>query len=125
MSGDAQNVCAVTIVGTVLKAREKPPESFILQDIFPDIKKIFCDSSFGMELESEKRAIKFSNNWLPFQCSKINKYEGLLFKLGSHMPPTYLRLQLKMFGDLFMQWVAGASAMDRWRIQNGAKCKSH
>ena len=42
-----------------LKAREKPPESFILQDIFPDIEKIFCDSSFGMELESEKRAISF------------------------------------------------------------------
>ena len=50
-----------------LKAREKPPESFILQDIFPDIEKIFRDSSFGMELESEKRAITFSNNWLPFQ----------------------------------------------------------
>ena len=35
------------------------------------------------------------------------------------------RLQLTiMFGDLFMQWVAGASAMDRWRTQIGAKCKS-
>ena len=36
------------------------------------------------------------------------------------MPPTRdLRfsrlLQMTMFGDLFMQWVAGTSAMDRWR----------
>jgi len=32
-------------------------------------------------------------------------------------------LQLTTFGDLF-QWVPGTSAMDRWRTQIGAKCKS-
>ena len=58
-------------------------ESFLPQNIVHDSKKVFCDSSVGMELEKEKlkpkRVITFAYNWLPFQCSKINKYEDHFF----------------------------------------------
>ena len=53
-------------------------ESFRSQNIFRDSKKIFCDFSVGMELENEKTDT-FAYNWLPFQCSKINKYEDHFF----------------------------------------------
>ena len=55
-------------------------ESFLLQNTFRGRKKIFCDFSVGMELGNEKtdsvnenENITFAYNWLPFQCSKINK----------------------------------------------------
>ena len=56
-------------------------ESFLSQNIFRDSKKIFCDFSVGIEVENEKtkRVITFAYNWLPFQCSKINKYEDNFF----------------------------------------------
>ena len=67
-------------------------ESFLLQNIFRGSKKIFCDFSVGMELENEKtesvnenenkeNKITFAYNWLPFQCSKINKYEDHFFSV--------------------------------------------
>ena len=45
------------------------------QNIFRDIKKIFCDFSDGMELENQKTETRphfCIYNWLPFQCPKIN-----------------------------------------------------
>ena len=63
-------------------------ESFLLQNVFRGIKKIFCDFSVGMELENEKTEgvnenenITFAYNWLPFQCSNIKKYEDHFFSV--------------------------------------------
>jgi len=38
-------------------------ESFLLQNIFCDSKKIFCDFPVGMELENEKTAGKCQQEW--------------------------------------------------------------
>ena len=45
-------------------------ESFLSQNILCDSKKHCC---VGLKNEKTKRPHHFSNNWLPFQCSLINK----------------------------------------------------
>ena len=51
------------------------------QNIFRESEKIFCDFSVGVELEKEKTETPHAYNWLPFQCSKINKYEDNFFSV--------------------------------------------
>ena len=57
------------------------------------LQNILCYFSVGMELENEKtesvnenenkenKNIIFAYNWLPFQCSKIYKYEDHFFSV--------------------------------------------
>ena len=45
-------------------------ESFLSQNILCDSKKHCC---VGLKNEKTKRRHHFSNNWLPFQCSLLNK----------------------------------------------------
>ena len=61
-------------------------KSFLLQNTFCGSRKIFCDFSVRMEQKNEKTEMHyhFAYNWLPFQCSKINKYKdhfSVLFTL--------------------------------------------
>lgn len=65
-------------------------ESFLSQNIFHENKKIFCDFPVRTELENEKKdkmhhyfCIRLAS-WLPFQCSKINKYEDFFQCSLSH-----------------------------------------
>lgn len=53
------------------------------KNIFRGSNEIFCDFSVRMELENEKietHHLTFAYNWLPFRCSKINKYKDHFFK---------------------------------------------
>lgn len=53
--------------------------NFLSQNIFRDGKKVFCDLFVGMELENGKTETRYhlglGCTWLPFKCSKINKYQ--------------------------------------------------
>ena len=56
-------------------------ESFLSQNIFYDSKKfsVIYLSGWNQKTRKPKRVITFACNWLPFQCSKIKKYEDHFF----------------------------------------------
>ena len=103
---------------------------FPSQNIFLDIKKIFSDFSVGIELENEKTERCHHFCWLPFQRSKIDKYEDLFFQCFFFMPYNKSFLDeansVKMAGywpsSLFaFSWTQTSSRSIKTQKQNLAK----
>ena len=56
-------------------------ESFLLQNIFHDSKKIFCDFSFGMELENEKtESLNKNENKENKENKNLDEFQGYILQ---------------------------------------------